>query len=135
LENKQAAQTLSAERQQPGNLYAGWRVFEAKCASCHGSDATGSAQGPDLLPRLRTMGVKQFTSLVLLRYDWGQANQARSLGPAHDEQVEAATSGRAPKLTMPAWQGEPSVNAHIVDVHAYLTARADGRQAPGRPAH
>ena len=36
-------------------------------------------------------------------------------------------------LSMPAWQGEPRVNAHIMDLYAYLSARAEGRQGPGRP--
>ena len=36
-------------------------------------------------------------------------------------------------LTMPAWQGEPVVTAHVMDLYAYLSARADGRQGPGRP--
>ena len=36
-------------------------------------------------------------------------------------------------LNMPAMDGEPSVNAHLVDLHAYLSARAYGTQGPGRP--
>jgi hypothetical protein len=34
----------------------------------------------------------------------------------------------------PALQGKPRVNAHIVDLYAYLAARAEGLQGPGRPA-
>jgi len=37
-------------------------------------------------------------------------------------------------LTMPAWQGEPRVNAQIVDLHAYVSARAQGTQGLDRPA-
>jgi len=37
-------------------------------------------------------------------------------------------------LSMPEWQGEPRVNAHIVDLYAYLSARAEGTQGPDRPA-
>jgi hypothetical protein len=37
-------------------------------------------------------------------------------------------------LTMPAWQGEPVASAHIMDLYAYLSARAQGTQGPGRPA-
>jgi hypothetical protein len=29
--------------------------------------------------------------------------------------------------------GVPPVNAHIVDLYAYLSARARGTQGPGRP--
>ena len=31
---------------------------------------------------------------------------------------------------MPAWQGEPQVTAHVMDLHAYLSARADGTLTP-----
>ena len=36
-------------------------------------------------------------------------------------------------MEMPAWQGEPAVNAHILDLYSYLSARADGRLPTGRP--
>ena len=41
---------------------------------------------------------------------------------------------REQPLSMPAWQGEPRGNAHILDVYPYLVARAEGRQDVGRPA-
>ena len=41
---------------------------------------------------------------------------------------------REAALTMPAWEGEPRVNAHIVDLYTYLSPRAEGTQGPGRPA-
>jgi hypothetical protein len=47
--------------------------------------------------------------------------------------VEQVMQRKTAVLTMPAWQGEPSVQAHIMDLYAYLSARADGRQGPGRP--
>jgi hypothetical protein len=34
---------------------------------------------------------------------------------------------------MPTWQGEPAVNAHILDLYTYLSARAEGRIGNGRP--
>ncbi len=36
-------------------------------------------------------------------------------------------------LHLPAWQDEPRVNAHILDLYAYLSARAEGRLSIGRP--
>jgi hypothetical protein len=36
-------------------------------------------------------------------------------------------------VAMPQWQGEPRVNAHIADLYAYLSARSNGTQGPGRP--
>jgi hypothetical protein len=80
------------------------------------------------------MGENQFVSLVLLRYDWGLPQAARQAGPEHEAMVAQLAQRKAQPLTMPAWQGEPTVHAHIVDLYAYLTARAQGTQGPGRPA-
>ena len=71
LQNRQPAQELAQLARPPGSVYTGWRVFQDRCAGCHGLDATGTAGGgPDLLPRVRTIGPRQFVNLVLTRYDW-----------------------------------------------------------------
>ena len=36
-------------------------------------------------------------------------------------------------IAMPAWEGNPAVSAHIADLYAYLSARAEGLQGKGRP--
>lgn len=134
VQNLQPAQELALRSKPPGSVYGGWRVFQEKCASCHGPDATGTAVGPDLLPRVREMGPRQFVGLVLKRYDWGlAAAQTGSDSAALDALVEDILQRRAPALKMPAWQGEPVVSAHIVDLYAYLSARTQGTQGPGRP--
>ncbi len=133
--NTQAAQELKQVSHLPGSVYAGWRVFQDKCAACHGPAAIGTAGGPDLLPRVREMGPRQFVSLVLKRYDWSHAGvQAGSTGAAHEILVDTLVQRKNYGLTMPAWEGEPSVSAHIADLYAYLNARAQGMQGPGRPA-
>jgi cytochrome c2 len=132
--NTQAAQELKHASQPPGSVYAGWRVFQDKCAACHGPAALGTAGGPDLLPRVRDMGPHQFVSLVLKRYDWSHAGvQASSNGAARDAMVDDLVQRKSYGLTMPAWEGEPRANAHIADLYAYLSARAQGAQGPGRP--
>jgi hypothetical protein len=81
------------------------------------------------------MGSRQFVSLVLKRYDWGlPAAQAGSESAARESLIDSIVQRRQGLLTMPAWQGEPRVNAHIVDLYAYVSARAQGTQGPGRPA-
>ena len=81
------------------------------------------------------MGSHQFVSLVLRRYDWGlPPAQAGSQGAAQESLIDAVVQRKQGLLTMPAWQGEPRVNAHIVDLYAYVSARAQGTQGPGRPA-
>lgn len=134
-QNRQAAQELAERARPPGSLYAGWRVFQERCASCHGTDASGTSRAPDLLPRVREMGSRRFVSLVLNRYDWPlPAGQARGDGPAREALITDIEQRRQGGMTMPAWQGEPVVQAHIVDLYAYLSARAQGTQGPGRPA-
>lgn len=133
-ENRQAAQAVAQQSRPAGSVYLGWRVFQDKCASCHGPAALGTANAPDLLPRVRSMGERQFVSLVLQRYDLNQpATQVRSGPAAGAAQVEVIMQRQDAPLAMPAWQGEPRVQAHILDLHAYLSARADGRQGPQRP--
>ncbi len=136
VQNRQAAQELAQLSKPPGSVYTGWRVFQDRCAACHGATATGTAGAPDLLPRVREMGPRQFVSLVLLRYDWNlPVAQAGSQGAARENLIEDLVQRKHYMLTMPEWQGEPRVNAHIIDLYAYLSARADGSQGPGRPAN
>jgi hypothetical protein len=71
VQNRQVAEELARLSKPPGSLYNGWRVLQQRCARCHGSAATGTLDGLDLLPRVHAMGVHQFVSLVLARYDWG----------------------------------------------------------------
>jgi mono/diheme cytochrome c family protein len=136
VENTQAARDVARLSKPPGSVYLGWRVFQDKCAACHGPAATGAAGGPDLLPRVRTMGPRQFVSLVLKRYNWNlpppQAGSDDAAREALAEEILRRKEGYM--LTMPAWEGEPRVSAHIADLYAYLSARAEGSQGPERPA-
>ena len=132
--NKQPAEELKQLSNPPGSVYTGWRVFQDKCASCHAPAATGTAGGPDLLPSVRNMCARQFVSLVLNRYDWVfPVTQTRRDSATGDDLIEDLMQRKQYMLTMPAWQGEPRVNAHIVDLYAYLSARAEGTQGSGRP--
>lgn len=135
VQNKQAAQELAQRAKLPGSVSIGWRVFQNKCAACHGANATGTGNAPDLLPKVRDMGSRQFVSLVLQRYDLNQPTlQIGSGSAASDVPIETIMQRKDAPLTMPAWESEPSVNAHIADLYAYLSARADGSQGSGRPA-
>lgn len=134
LENRQAYREIELRKQPPGSVYTGWRVFQDKCASCHGPAAAGTAGGPNLLPRVRDMGSRQFVGLVLQRYDWSLPTaQARSEGHAREALIEDIVQRKGYTLSMPAWQGEPRVTAHIADLYAYLSARSHGMQGPERP--
>lgn len=134
-QNRQAANEVAQLSKPPGSVYLGWRVFQDKCAGCHGPAATGTGNAPDLLPKVREMGSRQFVSLVLQRYDLNlPPEQTRGDSAARNAQIEVIMERREAPLSMPEWQGEPRVNAHIVDLYAYLSARAEGTQGPDRPA-
>ncbi len=134
-ENPKAARQVAQEQQPPGSAYMGWRVFQDRCARCHGADAGGTSNAPNLLSRVQNLSSRQFVSLVLLRYDATlQGTPPATPRTPSEAQVEAIMQRKEQPLTMPAWQNEPRVNAHILDLYAYLSARADGRQGPERPA-
>ena len=131
--NAKPAQELNPPPAQ-ANLYAGWRVFQDKCASCHGMAATGGQRAPDLLPIVRDMNGRQFSEAVLKRYDLGNGlSRDSSAQSTLDTRIEEILRLNEPPREMAAWQGEPAVNAHILDLYAYLSARAEGKLGLGRP--
>lgn len=131
-QNPQAAQEAARRNEPQGSVQVGWRLFQMRCAACHGPDARGSQRGIDLLPRMRELGARQFVGLVLNRYDWTRPADAGS--SSSDALVDDVMARRRGSLAMPAWEAEPEVNAHVLDLYAYLAARADGRLGTGRPA-
>jgi mono/diheme cytochrome c family protein len=134
-QNTQPARELAEQARPPGSVYTGWRVFQDKCATCHGADATGTAGAPNLLPKVSAIGPRQFVDVLLLRYEWTvPPAQAPKSSPERAALIDDIVTRKQGALTMPAWQGEPRVNAHVVDLYAYLSARAAGTQGPGRPA-
>ncbi|HSW26008.1 MAG TPA: c-type cytochrome [Burkholderiaceae bacterium] len=130
----QGDHTKAAQRSEPpGAVYMGWRVFQANCAGCHGAGATGGA-GPDLLPRVRDLGQRQFVDMLLTRYEWANPPaQAGRPNPERQAWIDDIVQRRTGAIAVPASRGEPAVNAHLVDLYAWLSARADGTQGPGRP--
>lgn len=140
VQNTRPAEELAAQAARaPGSVYLGWRVYTDKCASCHGAaggGGVGAIQAPDLVARMSELGPRRFAHLVLVRYDLddpGAAARARDDPALRDARIDEILQRRDRPLPMPAWQGEPRVSAHILDLYAYLAARAEGRQGPGRP--
>ena len=132
--NTRAGQELAQKAQPKGSVYTGWRVFQDKCAGCHGPSGLGTAAAPNLLPKVRDIGPRQFVDIVLRRYDWNiPADRIANQGAGREALVEQLVQRQDYMLTMPAWQGEPRVSAHIVDLYAYLLARAEGKQDTERP--
>ena len=125
--------------QVDAGTYAGWRLFHTTCYACHGVDAMGTDVAPNLLERVKTLTPRAFATKVLTSY--------RLVMPADDENARDRTAAREAmienvmrrerdlrsQVVMPAWEGDPQVNPHVLDLYAYLSARADGKLRPGKP--
>lgn len=93
--------------------FNGWRRFHGTCHTCHGQDALGSSFAPNLTESLNTIDHAAFVETV------SSGRQANSAGGGAS--------------AMPAFGEDPNIMKHIDDIYRYLTARAKGGLAPGRP--
>ena len=118
------------------STYLGWRVYHSACYTCHGVDGTGTSVAPNLVERVKTMSARDFVGDVLTRYritlgyDAVAADDNTAVRQAFLEQVMKYERG---ELIMPTWERDPNVKPHVLDLYAYLRARADGELGPGRP--
>ena len=116
--------------------FLGWRVYHSTCHGCHGVDGTGTSVAPNLVSAVGSMSSRDFSTKVLTRYrlvvgfDDMAADDRTALRAAFMEQVMRRESG---ELIMPAWGDNPNVQPHVLDLYAYLRARADGALGTGRP--
>ncbi|HEU4624564.1 MAG TPA: c-type cytochrome [Steroidobacteraceae bacterium] len=116
--------------------YRGWRAYHSACHTCHGVDAVGTSVAPSLVDRVAHMSARQFTVKVLTSYritvPSGEAtgDDPTAVREAIVDQVLRHERG---ELLMPAWEGDSKVRPHVLDLYAYLRARADGALGPGRP--
>jgi mono/diheme cytochrome c family protein len=116
--------------------YRGWRAYHSACHACHGVDAAGTAIAPSLVERVRDLSAKQFTIKVITSYrivmGWSEVtgDDQTALRERFAEEAMRAESGQ---LVMPAWGGNPAIQPHVMDLYAYLRARADGALGPGEP--
>jgi hypothetical protein len=121
------------------NTFQGWRVFHSACHVCHGAGATGTDIAPALLPRMESMTPREFAERVLVRYRLlypGDSRAAVNPTPARQavrEEVMAKKRGPKGRISMPGWEADQEINVHILDLYAYLSARADGVIGPGMP--
>ena len=119
--------------------YTGWRVFHTTCYGCHGVGAVGTDLAPNLVERVKTLTPRAFATKVLTSYriaglDDRADPQDRSAAPgALIEEVMRRERGARGQIIMPAWKEDPQVNPHVLDLCAYLSARADGKLGPGEP--
>lgn len=119
--------------------YLGWRLYHTACYGCHGVDATGTDLAPNLVDRVKLMSPRAFATKVLKSYriaapsnDPNADDSVASREAMVDEVMRAQRDGRT-RIVMPAWELDSKVEPHVLDLFAYLTARADGKLGPGRP--
>ena len=80
------------------------------------------------------MSEQRFVETVLRRYQWVlPSSEAATEGGAREALIQDVLRRREGAAQMPAWQGEPAVEAHIGDLYDYLAGRAAGTLGPGRP--
>ncbi len=116
--------------------YLGWRLFHSACHTCHGVAGVGTSVAPNLLERIPNMTPRDFASKVLTSYrlvspaDEGSA-QARDA--TLEEILKRDRSAARGQVLMPAWGDHAEVPPHVLDLYAYLSARAAGDLGPGEP--
>jgi cytochrome c2 len=117
--------------------FLGWRVFHTNCFSCHGLDAQGTSIAPNLVESVRGMTPRSFATKVLTRYRLvvpsteGESREAWN--DAMIDEVLREERGKAGEIMMPAWESDLRVKPHVLDLYAYLSARANGDLPPGKP--
>lgn len=82
------------------------------------------------------MSAKDFVAKVLARYritrgyDAVASDDNTAVRQAFIEQI---MKYEREALIMPAWERDPNIKPHVLDLYVYLQARADGALGPGRP--
>ena len=119
--------------------YTGWRLFHTTCYGCHGVGAVGTDLAPNLVERVKTLTPRAFATKVLTSYrivlppNDATTEDRSAVREAMIEEVMRRERGARGQLVMPAWEADPKVKPHVLDLFAYLSARADGKLGPGKP--
>lgn len=120
--------------------YLGWRVFHSACFGCHGTGGVGTDLAPSLVERVRTMTPRDFAAKVLTSYrlvppsaEGREEDRAREREATLEQIMRRERGAARTVVQMPAWESHGQVPAHVLDLYAYLSARADGKLGPGRP--
>jgi len=89
--------------------YEGWRQYMVHCARCHGDDAVAGVMAPDLRHSVRAGAVS---------------------GSTFDQVVNSGRPGKG----MPGF-GKTLKPDRVAAIRTYVTARANGKLAAGRPTN
>lgn len=118
------------------STFLGWRAYHSACHTCHGPDATGTNVAPSLIERVKSLSARDFTIKVLTSYrivvPSGEAS-GDDRTAVREQFLDEVLRRERGELTMPAWESESKIRPHVLDLYAYLRARADGALGPGKP--
>lgn len=119
--------------------YSGWKLFHSSCHGCHGIGGTGTGIAPNLVERIvnytpRGFAVKVLTSyrIVPMSPDSGPPETLAERDALLELVMKRERQERGQPL-MPAWDDDARVAPHVLDIYAYLSARAEGGLGPGQP--
>jgi hypothetical protein len=116
--------------------FRGWRAYHSACHACHGVDGIGTSVAPSLVNSVQALTAKQFSIKVITSYrivlgaSEVRGDDQTALRERFAEEILRRERG---DLVMPAWEQNPTVRPHVLDLYAYLRARADGALGPGKP--
>jgi len=119
--------------------YTGWRLFHTSCHGCHGVGGVGTDIAPNLVERIQTLAPRGFATRVLTSYRItpytpdGSAEERQAEREAQLEEVLRRERSARGQVVMPAWDGDGQVAPHVLDLYAYLSARAYAGLGPGKP--
>ena len=119
--------------------YAGWKLFHSSCHVCHGVGGVGSGVAPNLVERIGNYTPRGFATKVLTSYRIvpmspdGAPPETLAEREALLELVMKRERQERGQPLMPAWGTDPEVAPHVLDIYAYLSARAEGGLGPGEP--
>ncbi len=118
--------------------YVGWQLFHTTCYGCHGVGAVGTDLAPNLVERIKNLTPRAFAAKVLTSYRLvspGEDNPGdeREREARLDQLMRRERGSVGSQVLMPAWETNAGVPPHVLDLYAYLSARADGALGPGKP--
>jgi mono/diheme cytochrome c family protein len=118
--------------------YAGWKLYHTACYVCHGVGGTGTDVAPDLVERIGNYTPRGFATKVLSSYrivpmpDGAPADREADREALLELLMKRERQVQGRRL-MPAWDLDDEVAPHVLDLYAYLNARAAGVLGPGKP--
>ena len=118
--------------------YAGWKLYHTACYVCHGVGGTGTDVAPNLVERIGNYTPRGFATKVLSSYrivpmpEGAPADRDADREALLELVMKRERSERGQPL-MPAWSVDDEVAPHVLDLYAYLNARAAGVLGPGKP--